>query len=393
MRQTIHCILLLLWSFPSIGQVISEFQWNGSSVTTADIGPDAISVSSSAVVDVNGNNGTTGLNAGLPKMDIDMQLPAAPFEGLQGIDCQIDFQRDESRCDFITCGTTFAFGVDGGDLYVTFEIDDTNGGTTLIQENNIYTVPDDDTFRTYRFYYLPSNGSARVTVNNATVWSNTYSSPASLIWPDQNVTIGMLMDGNGLDKTTIDNLLIAEVYDSALPVELTSFNVSSKEDNITLEWETGSESINDYFTLERSNNGIQYTQIATIQGAGTSNDHLKYKYVDKKINNGIYYYRLKQTDFNGKSALLGIQSIQLESAVEIKIYPNIVERGGSVEFQVPDDLILNSIEIRSIEGHLIRKIILKPDQHKTIDSPKKQGIYVVHFITNDRLISKKLVVK
>jgi len=84
-----------------------------------------------------------------------------------------------------------------------------------------------------------------------------------------------------------------------LPIELTSFNVKNKNQTNTLEWITTSESNNDYFTIERSENGITFEEIGRIGGAGNSSDRLSYQFDDHRYSEGINYYRLKQTDYNG----------------------------------------------------------------------------------------------
>ena len=85
----------------------------------------------------------------------------------------------------------------------------------------------------------------------------------------------------------------------ALPVEIINFNATSDNDHIDLTWSTASENNNDYFTIEKSNDGINFESLANIDGAGNSNTLINYSYIDKNPFEGLNYYRLKQTDFNG----------------------------------------------------------------------------------------------
>ncbi|MFO8054153.1 MAG: T9SS type A sorting domain-containing protein, partial [Bacteroidales bacterium] len=81
--------------------------------------------------------------------------------------------------------------------------------------------------------------------------------------------------------------------------ELIAFRGSAGQDHNLLQWSTATESNNDYFTLERSENGKDFTPIKTIKGAGNSNEIIDYQTKDYNITSGISYYRLKQTDYNG----------------------------------------------------------------------------------------------
>lgn len=390
----IYTLLVLSCSFHLNSQVIALFNWNGSDVTKADYGPDAFSINSAATIDQGGVNGTTGLNAGLPKGDIEMLLPGNSFSNITGIDFRIDFQRDENRGDFISSGSNFAFGLDGGELYAKFEKDDTSGGTNIIEVNNIYAVPYDDVFREYRFYYLPESGTARVLVNDSIVWSNTYSSPASLIWENDDVMIGRLMDGNGDNKTIFDNMIIGEVDDTALPVVLNRFEANYQQGEVILNWETQSETNNNYFTIERSIDGEDFSKLAIINGAGTTPHQQKYKYTDKNPVFGVVYYRLRQTDYNGESRVFKIVSVDVRSSSGLRVFPNIVSAGSKIEIIVPDQLTIERIFLMTPAGQRIKDISRPFSGHKfALQSPRQSGSYFVNVITQNGLLSKKLIVR
>ncbi|MEQ8475625.1 MAG: T9SS type A sorting domain-containing protein [Fulvivirga sp.] len=89
--------------------------------------------------------------------------------------------------------------------------------------------------------------------------------------------------------------------ESALPIELLSFGVYESNGMMLVNWATASEINNDYFTIERSSDGLNYQSIATVAGAGNSSEELEYSYVDRNPLFGRSYYRLKQTDFDGAS--------------------------------------------------------------------------------------------
>lgn len=89
-----------------------------------------------------------------------------------------------------------------------------------------------------------------------------------------------------------------------LPVTLTSFLVNASNANASLTWKTVSEQNTDYFSVRRSSNGSEYTEIARIPAAGNSSAEKTYSFTDTKISSSqqYYYYNLAIVDKDGKSA-------------------------------------------------------------------------------------------
>ncbi|NJN78400.1 MAG: hypothetical protein HC803_08785 [Saprospiraceae bacterium] len=84
---------------------------------------------------------------------------------------------------------------------------------------------------------------------------------------------------------------------TTLPIELTSFTAKKQENTTQLNWTTSTEENNDFFTIEKSLDGINFEAIGTKAGAGNSLEVREYNFTDAKPANGKNYYRLKQTDF------------------------------------------------------------------------------------------------
>lgn len=122
---------------------------------------------------------------------------------------------------------------------------------------------------------------------------------------------------------------VSQSESSNLPISLYSFKVEANENNALITWVTASELNNDYFTIERSLDGINYEQIFTKKGAGTSHKIETYSEIDKNLANGIYYYRLSQTDFDGSQVYFDPISFKLSTLDKIKIYPNPIKQGES----------------------------------------------------------------
>ena len=112
---------------------------------------------------------------------------------------------------------------------------------------------------------------------------------------------------------------------SPLPINLLSFDVQPVMENVAITWSTASETNNDYFTIERSQDGTSFSEFTKVDGAGNSNTILNYKVTDFTPFEGLSYYRLKQTDFDGKVEYSEIKTVQFTKPVEGQnwsVYPN-----------------------------------------------------------------------
>ncbi|HQW17081.1 MAG: hypothetical protein JNK36_02315 [Bacteroidia bacterium] len=108
-----------------------------------------------------------------------------------------------------------------------------------------------------------------------------------------------------------------------LPVELLSFEAKPyKDQEVVCNWTTATELNNDFFTVERSSDGRNFEKVGTVKGAGNSTQQHDYKFIDTKPYRGVSFYRLKQTDFNGKSESFEKVAVNLSlPATPISVYP------------------------------------------------------------------------
>jgi len=106
-----------------------------------------------------------------------------------------------------------------------------------------------------------------------------------------------------------------------LPIELVNFDAFSEETVVRTEWLTSSEINNDYFTVERSIDLENWEVIGTLDGAGNSTEEQSYELIDYRPVTGVSYYRLKQTDFDGKETYSDTRSVQRSNYSEPVIHP------------------------------------------------------------------------
>jgi hypothetical protein len=171
----------------------------------------------------------------------------------------------------------------------------------------------------------------------------------------------------------VDNISIALV--SALPIELTAFNATPDANNsVMLNWITASEKDNDYFTIERSANGTDWNVLQNQKGAGNSNATLHYNTLDEAPLQGLSYYRLKQTDFNGGMSYSDIVAVETK-ATTFKIYPNPIQGEFTIESADIEDA---TISIYDPLGQLVQAEPVSEVQRRTYYTTGfREGVYFI----------------
>jgi hypothetical protein len=155
--------------------------------------------------------------------------------------------------------------------------------------------------------------------------------PGIVAMIDVNNAGNQLNESNTWELYAMDNGLNGSGVER-LPITLVSFDAEQKNTAVELNWVTADEVNNDFFTIERSTDGQNFTPIITVDGAGDSQTELSYTALDVAPVEGINYYRLKQTDFSGEFEYSEIERVNFtgptESPIELKAYPNPLSVGA-----------------------------------------------------------------
>lgn len=125
-----------------------------------------------------------------------------------------------------------------------------------------------------------------------------------------------------------------------LPIELISFTGKCENNSVYLNWTTVTETNNNFFTIEKSTDAINWEVIGTKQGAGNSTHPIHYSYVDENSfrNTDLVYYRLKQTDYNGRFEYFNPISVSnCASEANLVVYPNPVSDVLYIKTEDTDD--------------------------------------------------------
>lgn len=180
---------------------------------------------------------------------------------------------------------------------------------------------------------------------------------------------------------------------TVLPVELTRFDVDKTADAAILSWATASEKNNDKFIIERSNDGMEYEQIGEVSGNGTTNETKTYKHIDNNPSLGVNYYRLKQVDFDGKYEYSPINSIEINTANEIAVFPTVFSE--SLNISLPEQIIDEdvSISIFNMQGANVFTSNIQGNTMNKLTIPSlSPGQYILH-VGNGNFTKTSMIIR
>lgn len=197
----------------------------------------------------------------------------------------------------------------------------------------------------------------------------------------------------GVNFTDGDYFTIASNNSSTpLPVELLNFEAICQKVGIDIVWSTASEKNNNYFSIERSIDAVNWSEIATVSGAGNSVSTQFYSYTDFYNFFNQLYYRLKQTDYNGNykySQTISINNCN-EEISEINIYPNPSKGIFNIDISDREEQV-RSIYVYNAEGI---KVYYSDRFQSILDlTEQPSGIYFVHINFSSSNFSKIIVIQ
>jgi hypothetical protein len=176
-----------------------------------------------------------------------------------------------------------------------------------------------------------------------------------------------------------------------LPVTFGYFNVIKVVANSAqLNWSTSSEDKNAYFMVQRSTNGTDWTDVKKVKGAGNSNELIQYSYTDENLSAGVYYYRIKQVDIDGKFDYSVTRSVNLnDSELLVEVYPNPINRGENLGINTFGNDV--AFEMYDATGKKVFEGINAENVIPT--SALEPGIYYLKGVANNALVvTKKIIV-
>ncbi len=170
---------------------------------------------------------------------------------------------------------------------------------------------------------------------------------------------------DAVNGETANNLAYAERQtdnDGLLPVELSNFEAEVEDREISLQWETSSETNNAGFAIEYAGLDGQYSEIAFVEGNGTTSEANNYQFAINEFEIGIFKFRLKQVDFDGSYGY----SPELDLTVDLPsdmvldpAYPNPFNPVTNIRFAVKERQNVN-LHLFDLQGRLVKNLFEGP---------------------------------
>lgn len=263
---------------------------------------------------------------------------------------------------------------------ITYTCDADEGTYTLI-----LTIQGSDT---YLVETMIPTGQVPMTIQQGVIGLG----PFPIETPNYSVKITQVNTGGSI---TIDGVVIDCI---TLPIELVDFEGEVLKEGNLLKWVTASEVNNDFYDLQRSLEGLHFETIYTVDGAGTTSATTTYNYTDRTAPNGISYYRLQQTDFNGHSTTSKVIALQrgesnggfdIVSVTPLGDYQHV-----TVGFQVPME---GNVEVKifDVNGRLVQSTSTDAiegfNRLKVNISNYSQGIYLLQLKHGEELRTVKIL--
>jgi len=220
-------------------------------------------------------------------------------------------------------------------------------------------------------------------------------------------------NGNGNVRVVLDNIAIsvASLYNTlgnceftpitniTLPVILKSFTAQLNSNKVDLKWVTSTEINASHFVIERSYNGSDFSDIATVLAFGNTTEEKNYQFVDNSFasDKAVVYYRLRQIDLDGKQDYSSTRIIRIgkqnQNTVTILTFPNPVN--SEVSITIPNNWQGKKViyEVVNANGQTVRKTeTASSSQTESINlSTLSRGFYVVKVSYNGETAQQKIV--
>ncbi|MDP3832223.1 MAG: T9SS type A sorting domain-containing protein, partial [Ignavibacteriaceae bacterium] len=184
-----------------------------------------------------------------------------------------------------------------------------------------------------------------------------------------------------------------------IPVELNSFKALAVENEVHIEWTTGSEVNNMGWDIELKKQNLNWEKIGFVEGIGNSAVSNVYKFTDNNIKeNGKYYYRIKQLDFDGSFSYSNAVEVDINRVAAFDLaqnYPNPFNPITVIKYQIPNREKV-SLSIYDVLGNQVKILV---DEVKDAGSYQVNfdagklatGVYMYRLKSGNLFISKKML--
>lgn len=169
-----------------------------------------------------------------------------------------------------------------------------------------------------------------------------------------------------------------------LPLVLNEFSATLANKKVALSWSTGKEKSLSHFVIERSVNGVDFSEAGIVMAEGNSNVTINYSFADA-INvkaEGLIYYRLKMVDMDGRFQQSQVRLIRIGSEkqqVTVATYPNPVTSELRITIPAAWQNKSISFDLYNANGQLVKHVVSgKASQTEVMNlNELTSGLYIL----------------
>lgn len=242
--------------------------------------------------------------------------------------------------------------------------------------------------------YSWAGGPAGGSLSSSTVSGPTFTPPAATIF-NNNYTL-TVTDVNGCTGTATVNVVCPNVV---LPIELVSFygdvgDVDAGDRSHYLKWKTESETNLNYFDLERSQDGTEFSQLGRVMAVGQSSTIQQYNFTDYNPYEGINFYRLKMVDLNGEYEYSDVLTMNGTASVNMYLVPNPTSKSLEIIYhsRSKSESVIEIMDSKGAIIHRLKNDCVKGQNSVSLDVEEYfKGVYTVHINVNGEILTNKFI--
>ncbi|MBL7699082.1 MAG: T9SS type A sorting domain-containing protein [Chitinophagaceae bacterium] len=206
-----------------------------------------------------------------------------------------------------------------------------------------------------------------------------------------NAGMTTLVDMKNENNGTLNNFAMSGatsnfiVQNAVLPLQWLSFTAEKFDKSVRLKWSTANEHNTKEFTVEHSINGLQWKGVATIAAAGNSDAVRNYFYLYANTADGLNYFRIKQTDIDGRSSFSEIRTVTIGAGLHSFSVLNNPANGGIVSIKVEKP---SELSFYNSEGRLLWRRKFAAGNFPIHVNTYAKGVY---FLRDQKTVEKVIV--
>ncbi len=186
---------------------------------------------------------------------------------------------------------------------------------------------------------------------------------------------------------------------TVLPMKLLNFDAQLKDSKVALNWATASETNVSHFMVERSTDGVNYSDAGMVFAFGNTSSKSEYNYTDNitGFQTPVVYYRLRSVDADGKTDYSATRIIRIakqsDKNITILTYPNPVS--NELRITIPANWQNKKLvyEVVMLNGQSVKKNEnAKSSQTETLNvSNLAPGVYFVRVNCGGEVAQQKII--